>query len=88
MFAPQCLDSIPNIVGSITSGHSLSLFSKNPEDVSGAIDHDKNLGGSNSGGSGTNYCKGFVFDASKSDATYSGTKVQINALQILACIKT
>ena len=30
---------------------------------------------------------GIGFDASKDNATYSGAKVQVSALQVLACIK-
>lgn len=31
---------------------------------------------------------GFGLDASKGDATYSGSKLQVLALQVLCCIKT
>ena len=37
--------------------------------------------------SGGNYWTSLGFDASKSDSTYAGDKVQVSALSVLACIK-
>ena len=80
---------LPNIVGSITTGHSLSLFQNNPENVSGAIAFGGGQGRTASGSDGaSDTYKGFTFDASRCSSEYvTGANLQPSALQVLCCIK-
>ena len=85
----QCLDSSPNIVGSITTGHSLSLFQNSPNNVSGAIAFGGGQGRTASGSDGaSDTYKGFTFDASYCSIEYvNEASLQPLALSVLCCIK-
>ena len=74
---------LPNIVGQTTYG----VFQGSaPNGFQGALYYTGRNGTGNiiSGG---NYWTAIGLDASKSNATYSGTNVQQSALQVLCCIK-
>lgn len=80
---------IPNMTGSITTGHGLSPYSVAPENISGAIDYNDLEGQSAPGNSGApTYRQGFTFDASRCSSEFvTGASLQPSALQVLACIK-
>ena len=63
---------IPGNLGISTSG-AFQVFGSEEKALDGAY--------------GLKVIRGFSFDASADDATYSGSSVQTNALQVLACIK-
>lgn len=63
------------------------LFDTNKIDATGPFEL---IAGQNDGiANGTRWDTyiGFSFDASNSSSIYSGSKLQVNAVQVLACIK-
>ena len=76
-----CLD--PNIVGSVDNliPGNQGILTSGAFQVIGS--EEKALDAAY----GSKVIRGFSFDASADDATYSGSSVQTNALQVLACIK-
>ena len=77
-------DVWPNIFGSVDNiiPGNLGLLASGAFQVSGS--EQKALDGAY----GSKVIRGFNFDASIDDATYSGTGVQVSAIQTLSCIKT
>lgn len=74
---------LPNIYGTVSTGHSLALFSS----FSGCFTTDGIYGGSQAGDSGS-YSKGFAMNASRSSSIYGASDtVQPPALTVLPCIK-
>jgi hypothetical protein len=70
-FGQSQSDGAPNITGSVSTGHSLALFSS----FSGCFTTDGIYGGSQAGDSGS-YSKGFAFYASNSNGKYSLNEVR------------
>lgn len=80
---------MPNITGSF--GHlSFQLNTSGFTFADGAFKYPnkEKYGGTFEGVSnGTNISDGFSFNASSSDSTYSGSKLQPASLKLLACIR-
>lgn len=70
-FGQSQSDGAPNITGSVSTGHSLALFSS----FSGCFTTDGIYGGSQAGDSGS-YSKGVSFFASASNGKYSLNEVR------------
>ena len=89
---PTVFGENPNITGHIKRQDdegptSQVLFDTNKIDATGPFEL---IAGQNDGiANGTRWDTyiGFSFDASNSSSIYSGSKLQVNAVQVLACIK-
>ena len=79
--------SLPNITGSIQTGHGMGIFFKDTARPAGAIKIGDVVGNGVPGTVGGNYMTGFAFDASEANAKYSGSKFQPKAGLTLLCIK-
>ena len=82
-----CLESNPNIEGSVTPGAGGGARFIGMGDASGVFTTGNKVTGG--GGYTVNAGKStIVFTASNGNSLYSGDKLQASALQCLACIKT
>lgn len=71
------MGSLFNLSGSIGQTDASGAFSDTPSNIHLAGAYDGSYG----------YNRTVNLDASKSNATYSGSRLQVPALQLLACIR-
>ena len=78
-------EGLPNITGTMFTGHSLALFG--PNTGSGVFRVDNSLMGGSVAGTTGSYAKGFTFNAARSSAIYgNSTHVTPNSIILLPCI--
>ena len=78
-------EGLPNITGSLQTGHSLALFLGTAS--SGAFRVNTSLSGGSVSGSVWTYYKGFTFNASLSNSIYgASTHVTPKSIALLPCI--
>ena len=88
-----CLDSSPNIEGELfrnnNYGSSQFLADATTDELQATGAFNIIVGSNETIPNGTSFsgAKGFSIDASKSSSVYSGSSIQVNALQCLMCIK-